>query len=227
MAFCGYGGDLVLENITDYLKKCLDLSDTTVERLVQTGFFDDAEMLQFRKGEDIINEGDKVRHTNLLIEGVVRGYLFGEKNNEITNCLIYRPGMAIMPGPDFDEPAMQSMQAITKVSVLRFPLLRFDSMLEYSPEVLRCAVKIFSRHYSDGWNLRMAKYRFDSGDRYDWFVREHGELLGRISNKYIASYLGMTPSTLSRIQKKYRNGELETAEEKEDMKAFSETRQSS
>jgi CRP-like cAMP-binding protein len=57
------------------------------------------------------------------------------------------------------------------------------------------------------WDERLhALQTMDSARRFEWFVKKHAHLLERVPGvpaKYIASYLGMTPETFSKIKSKY------------------------
>jgi len=43
---------------------------------------------------------------------------------------------------------------------------------------------------------------FDAMDKVQWIIEYQPQLLLRVSNKMVASYLGISPSTLSRIKSK-------------------------
>ena len=43
---------------------------------------------------------------------------------------------------------------------------------------------------------------FDAVEKVKWIIKFQPQLLLQVSNKMVASYLGMSPSTLSRIKSK-------------------------
>ena len=45
-------------------------------------------------------------------------------------------------------------------------------------------------------------------ERYQWFLKHYPGLIQTVSNKHIASFLGMTPVTLSRLRRKLRDEKL-------------------
>lgn len=60
----------------------------------------------------------------------------------------------------------------------------------------------------------MARYRYDARQRYLWFLSAYPGLIQKVSNKYVASFLGMNPSTLSRQKAALRNEKREKQREK-------------
>lgn len=44
-------------------------------------------------------------------------------------------------------------------------------------------------------------------ERYNWFLREYKDLIDRVSHRHVASFLNMTPVTLSRLRKEFREQE--------------------
>ena len=57
--------------------------------------------------------------------------------------------------------------------------------------------------------LRRALLHYDIKKRYEWFLKEYSEINGKISGRYIASFLNMTPESLSRVKKELQ-GEKES-----------------
>lgn len=51
--------------------------------------------------------------------------------------------------------------------------------------------------------------------RYQWFLEEYPGIIDQVNNKYIASFLGMTPVSLSRLRRELR-GRQDSGEPKEE-----------
>ena len=54
------------------------------------------------------------------------------------------------------------------------------------------------------WEIRTMLCQHTAMERYQWFLQTYPALADRVSNKYIASFLGLTPVTLSRLRRALR-----------------------
>ena len=74
---------------------------------------------------------------------------------------------------------------------------RFSELTEVYNRLLMAAL---DRH----WEIKMLLYRCTAMERYQWFMSHYADIASIVSNRYIASFLGMTPVTLSRLRRKLR-----------------------
>ena len=54
------------------------------------------------------------------------------------------------------------------------------------------------------WEIKSAMYQYDAKERYLWFLDYYPGVIERISNKYVAAFLGISPVTLSRLRRSIR-----------------------
>ena len=57
------------------------------------------------------------------------------------------------------------------------------------------------------WEIKNMLCQHNAMERYQWFLRAYPGLIEQISNKYVASFLGITPVTLSRLRRALREGQ--------------------
>ena len=74
-------------------------------------------------------------------------------------------------------------------------------MLSRSPELLFVVNRAMTQNYIDLWKHKMILYRTTAMERYEWFLKDYPGLIDVVPHKYIASFLDMTPVTLSRLRK--------------------------
>ena len=52
----------------------------------------------------------------------------------------------------------------------------------------------------DIWELKTMLHKCSAQERYQWFLKNYPGLIDQVTNKYIASFLRMSPVTLSRLK---------------------------
>jgi len=78
---------------------------------------------------------------------------------------------------------------------------KFMQIADKSLSLQTCARKILERVFLSKEKREYEFLMLSAQERYEAFVRDHSNLLTRIPNFHIASYLGIRPETLSRLQK--------------------------
>jgi CRP-like cAMP-binding protein len=102
----------------------------------------------------------------------------------------------------FGRPSDYAFEALTSAEYLDIPRATFERMLEEQPR-LHEQVAVHHRL----WNARMARRLIELMtrsplERYRNFVREHPDLINRLPQYRIASMLGISPESLSRLRKR-------------------------
>ena len=156
-----------------------------------------------KKGQRLISMGEQMQGLPILVTGVLRGFLVDESGRDITDCFIYQKGEVIMGSCKPGEPSLIHMEAITDCQVVIVSIKRLQQMME-EPALLRLhngqLYEALRRH----WQMKMQMYQSDAMTRYQWFLYTYPGLEEQISGKHLASFLGMTPVTLSRLRRKIR-----------------------
>ena len=172
-----------------------------------------AEVRHVKKGECLISKGTKPIYImfKFLEGGVTRGYFYNEEGKEITDCIQYELGTPIMPDNNFLIPAPISMEALTDCAVLCIPI---EDILRFQKKYFKEITLLELRLINDSWNLHLELKRvncqYTAMQRYQWFLDKYPNLIDEINNKYIASFLNMTPVTLSRLRRDLKNNKENT-----------------
>lgn len=164
---------------------------------------------KFRRGEYLIREGEIPSEMFFLISGIVRGFRLSESGKDITDCIVYRCGQSSMPDYDLSSPASISMEALKPTQVVALPMPEVLRMMQAYPSLMYLYQKLASQSASEHRELKMAVYQYTAAQRYRWFTRAYPGLIDRISHKYVASLLDMSPVTLSKM----RNQAAETQQQ--------------
>lgn len=186
----------VLDAVTEIFGKIYHMTDPVLmQKLVAA-----ASVQTYEKGEIIQKSGDKQLKAAFLISGVVRAYFSTGKGEELTDCFICDLGYPAMT-PDVNRPAFISSEAVNCVELLTIPIETIFQLMEEHTQVLWAYNQMLHWALLFHWQIKTSRVCFNGTERYAWF-RENFPEADRVAyGKHIASFLGITPETLSRIRK--------------------------
>ena len=156
----------------------------------------------FKKGEYLLREGQISNKFFFNIDGCVRLFYLAKGLDK--TAYFYTENQFISSYESYVKqiPSKQNFQAIEDTHVVVIALEKANELLERSSkfEVLaRIAMEEEMIHYQQ---LIASFITHNPKERYLALLSNHAELFQRIPQHYIASYLGVTPESLSRIKKK-------------------------
>ena len=158
-----------------------------------------------RKGQVLLACGESPTDVYFLKKGVLRGYYFDENGREITECISGTPGMSFMPSWDWHEPARINIGAAAAgTQVFAIPVALADDMLATRPESMQVYVEQIKLAGEIHLKARNALLEGAAPQRYQWFLQTYPGVADQVSGKIIASFLGITPVTLSRLRRSMR-----------------------
>jgi CRP-like cAMP-binding protein len=94
------------------------------------------------------------------------------------------------------------MQAIENCEMLALTYSDFQDLYIKFPEFNIVARKLLQKYYQDAERRAFIARVTKAEKKYRLFLTRYGHLANRIPLKYIASFLGITLETLSRVRKK-------------------------
>lgn len=164
-----------------------------------------ANVQEHQKGDILVRAGENVSKVNFLLTGVYRGFFLDANGRDITDCFAYKPGSALISSTELDLPAVISIQAVSSGSTISVSKDVVRSLLQRYPEAGQLYIRMLSELAQEHWKIKNAIYKYTALQRYQWFQNNYPALLHKVSNRHIASYLNITPVTLSRIRANLRN----------------------
>ena len=156
--------------------------------------------MKYAKGEKILNEGDTCEHIYWIVKGLVRQYYF-KNGKELTEYMATENTIMMSIESLFmEKPSMQVIQALEPTIVYVLPKKELEAVAMRSVNIQILYRKILEESLIIS-QQRADMLRFESAqDRYQKLVKSSPQLVLRAPLVYIASYLQMTPKTLSRVR---------------------------
>jgi CRP-like cAMP-binding protein len=100
-------------------------------------------------------------------------------------------------------PATLTIQALETTEVLLLSLERLEQLCTRVPAFERFFRLLFQNAFLLEQRQRLALLQWPAAERYARFCRQYPRLRQRVAQKYIASYLGMTPEFLSALRTRH------------------------
>ena len=191
-------GVVSMDPIEIFLRTQLGVSDEALIRQAMQVIC----IRELKKGECLVRQGECLTDLCFLIKGVVRGFLLDYQGNEMTDCFGFKPGQGLLPSPDFSIQSLITIQAEEDCQIIAIPVQMVQFLIHNSLEVSRIYNRMLIEYYRTNWEWKIAFRQYNAAQRYEWFLREYEGLIDRVPHVHIASFLGISPVTLSRLRGK-------------------------
>ena len=156
----------------------------------------------FRKGKLLLKAGEICEHIYFIKKGAVRGFIKDGTKDITTWITAENEVVSSISSLDVREPAQENMQAIENCELLALTYADFQDIYIKFPEFNILARKLLQKYYQDAERRAFIARVTKAEKKYRLFLIRYGHLANRIPLKYIASFLGITLETLSRVRKK-------------------------
>lgn len=206
-------------SVQEFLRNDFRLENEELIRLLA----EDAKIEPVKRGCKLIESGELPVYFMVLVEGVYRGYLLDEDGVDVTDCLAFSRGDVVMGCNQIGQPSIINIEMVTNGEVLMIPMATVLALMEESAELWRLQNHFLQEGLMRHWNSKMLMLRCSAMERYQWFLEQYPGLINVVNNKHIASFLGMTPVTLSRLRRQLRQAEQERGEESPEETGLDET----
>jgi CRP/FNR family transcriptional regulator, anaerobic regulatory protein len=154
---------------------------------------------EVKKKETLLIEGNVCKNIYFVRTGAVKQYYLSEGKEFIQN-FYFEGNMASHFNSFLTQTESDSyLEAIEGTELWVMSYHNFERICQASPEFSQQLAVLMSKMNSHRVNLLLLS---DAMLRYKKFLADEPELLQRVPQYMIASYLGMTPETLSRIRKR-------------------------
>lgn len=154
---------------------------------------------EYAKNEDIQRTGNRCRTVYFLTEGIARIFYYKD-GQDITEHFAFAGDIIVRAESLFTgQPTAKGIQALQKVALVAIDAASLFALYDTHHELERLFRLIFEQEYV-ATIKRVESLQFkDATERYLDLMRTT-DLVNQIPLKYIASYLGITQVSLSRIR---------------------------
>lgn len=162
--------------------------------------------------DDFFTEREIPAKTLLLREGEISGFVhyvekgclrqwFNKDGKDIT-CQFFFEGQPVASIDSFitNQPSMFNIETIEPSVVVSIDKEHFGQLRQMFPEFGEGFQQYIFQRFRNYAQLFLSRIKDTPRERYADLIKNHPEIVKRVPQHYIASYLGITPISLSRIR---------------------------
>lgn len=158
---------------------------------------------KIKKGDFILQKGNVSDDYIFLQEGLIRSYLHDLEGNEVTTDFFIENNVAFEITSFFNRtPSETNMEAVTDCVGYKINYSHLNELFHNKPAFREFGRSILVREFIATKKRNYSMINQTAEDRYKNLLFNKPQILKHAPLKQIASYLGITDSTLSRIRAK-------------------------
>ncbi|MDX2305964.1 MAG: Crp/Fnr family transcriptional regulator [Microscillaceae bacterium] len=182
----------------NYLSSYLNLSLIQSEKIVS--FFKPTSL---KKNDFFLKSGSLSNRLAFVQSGILREYLLTSEGKEITKWISTRGFFVVdLESFLFEKAARYHVQALEDSALLVIHKSHYNHIQDHIPEWPSLEKLFIVKCFSILEERIITHLSLTAEERYHWLFAYQPELFNAVPLQYLASMLGMTPETLSRIRKK-------------------------
>jgi CRP-like cAMP-binding protein len=185
----------LLESARKYASRFVELNEEEFSFIVQM-----LEIRHFDKKVIVAQEGQVEQYLNFVWKGLARKFFYKNKEEMVTqiakeNELIssYESFLSGLPS----NYVVETIEPTTFISITKQSVER---MYASNPKMERLGRLVTTQQFLDKQRWDYDRVRLSSHERFIRFIAENSDLLQRVPQKYLASYLNIKPETFSRFK---------------------------
>ena len=155
-----------------------------------------------RKNEFLLHQGEVSNDYLFLEEGLLRAFTLDPEGNEVTTFFYSSNQMVFEVASLFTRvPSAESIQALADCRGYSLTLDKLNALFHGLPEFREFGRKMLVKGFADFKQRALALINKSAEERYLHLLTTKPALFQHAQLRHIASYLGVTDSSLSRIRK--------------------------
>ena len=158
------------------------------------------------KQEVVVSPNIDQPYIFFLVAGLLRGYLEDERGFDITDCFSYRYGDSRMSFLRSERGRVDEyVETLEDTLLITFELDKIMPYFLQEPALMNICFERMADIYSEQVLHKRMLCHTTALERYRWFLKNYPSIIDRAPHRHVASFLNITPETLSRLRREERN----------------------
>ncbi len=186
------------EKLVQYFKSRTNIDEKTLD-YISSHF----EKVKAKRNEYLLKQGQVCKHYYFVNKGCLRLFTTNNDGIETTRYFAFEGAFGTaLPSLIDQTPAFENVQTIEKSELLKITRTDFYHLVNTVPQFAKIYRMILERGFITAQKRIYGFQGFDALQKVKWVMEYQPDFLVRVSNKMASSYLGISPSTLSRLKSK-------------------------
>lgn len=177
----------------------ITIKEDVLDRLIDSGAF-----VEFPAGDLIVASGDEENKLYLLMDGLIRKYYVDYQGNDLTHQFLEAGQVFSTQHVVFSGQVICNFEAVEPCRLVCFDYERVQKLMVEDPSLTKIYIGILEETLRIKLVRETALLTETATERYVKLKTEIPDIDQRISHAHIASYIGVTPVSLSRIRRTMR-----------------------
>ena len=148
----------------------------------------------------LLQAGEISNHAHFILSGCLRQW-FNKDGKDITLQFFFE-GQPVASIDSFmnNQPSLFTIESIEPSTIVSISKENFEKIGQFYPEFTDGFRDLMFQRFRNYAQLFLSRIKDSPRERYEDLINNHPEIIKRVPQHYIASYLGITPISLSRIR---------------------------
>lgn len=161
------------------------------------------EIIAVIKGEHLLEKDKVCKYVYFIVSGCVQVYIFDKNGNESTRSFYFENNWVTdIFGFQNQKPSSEFIKCIEPCSLLRIHFNDFQTLCKEVPQFDSLYKQILEASYNNTVFRVNTLTSLNALERVQWLMESKPLIMTRLSSKLIASYLGISAETLTRLKSK-------------------------
>ena len=186
------------DQLAEYILDRISVSEEDLQKILSH-----YKPMKLKRNEILLSEGEPSRRMCFVVKGCLRVYFTKEDGTEVTRRIVFENAFSTtLVGFITREPSKEYTQALEPTTLLYISREEFYTLLATIPEWEKFYRQYLEYAYVINTNRLMSFITQDATERYRRLLEEDPQVVMRLPNRIVASYLNISPETLSRLKGK-------------------------
>jgi|SRR5215203_2111677 len=185
----------MLEYVRQFISQHIELTEEEFQTLASK-----LHLVSFDKKTKLVDIGDVATTFYFVLKGVSRRYFYRGKQEVITHLIKEGGMMGSVISFITGEPSRYIVETIEPVTAYSLSKKDLDQLYSTDKKWEKFGRKIITAFFLQLESQILDNIRYSTKERFINFMKHNPELVRRVPQKYLASYLEIQPETFSRLK---------------------------